>query len=359
MKKTPLDELRAAVKERDRELVRLLNERAKLAVEIGRVKAGQNRPVYDPAQEAQVYARLEALNEGPLTGPALRDVFREILSQSRALQTPMTVAYLGPEASFSHLAALSHFGRQARYVPAATIAEVFDAAEKEKNVWGVVPVENSTEGAVKRTLDRLMATPLAIRAERFLRITLCLMAQRSGRRGIRRIYSHPQALAQCQGWLDRNVPRAERLEVASTAAAVRKALAEKDAAAVGSPMAAEAYGLSAVASGIEDSPWNTTRFFVIGRGESDPTGRDKTSILFGTPHVPGTLLKALETLAGEGLNMTRIESYPLRDRRWEYLFFVDFLGHRRDEKVRRCLDAMASRTTLIKILGSYPQGEEA
>ncbi len=358
MKRTTLNDLRAAVEKQDRELVRMLNDRAKLSVEIGRIKADEGREVYDPAQEAEVYARLEGMNDGPLTTPCLRDVYREILSVSRSLQAPTTVAYLGPEASFSHLAALSHFGRRAVLSPAATIAEVFDAVEKRGSDWGVVPVENSTEGAVKPTQDRLISTPLVVRAEVFLRVSLCLLSRRSGRRGIRRIYSHPQALAQCRGWLDRNVPRAARLEVPSTTAAVLKALEETDGAAIGSSLAAVHYGLGILESGIEDSPLNTTRFFVIGRGEGRPTDRDKTSILFGTPHVPGSLLNALEPLAREGINMTRIESYPLRDRMWEYLFFADFLGHRRDEKVGRCLAEMESRTTLIKVLGSYPQGRE-
>jgi chorismate mutase/prephenate dehydratase len=222
----------------------------------------------------------------------------------------------------------------------------------------VVPVENSLEGSVKTTLDRLIATPLNIRAEIFLRVSHCLISPCTTKEEIKRVYSHPQALAQCQGWLRKNLPHAPLIEVDSTVAAAERALEDQEGAAIGSRLAATTYGLTIIAEGIEDSPSNTTRFFVIGKGHSTATGADKTSILFATPHVPGALYQALGSFATEGVNLTRIESYPMRERIGKYLFFVDFVGHRDDTKTKKCLAAVAGATTFFKILGSYPKGEE-
>jgi chorismate mutase/prephenate dehydratase len=358
-----LESLRKAVKKKDTAIVRLLGERASLAVEIGRLKRLEGWEVYDPAQESQVYRCLEEMNEGPLPDEALRVIYREILSASRALQAPVTVAYLGPETSFSHQAALGHFGRGAEFLPQATIAGVFDAVERGPAEWGIVPVENSTGGSVKSTLDGLISTPLVIRAEVFARVRHCLLSAGSDPDGIERVYSHPQALAQCRDWLKQNLPRAVLVETDSTTAAARKVLDDPAGAAVAGRLAAEEGGLCLLVEGIEDSPLNTTRFLVLGtegkaeRGAVRPTGRDKTSILFGTADRPGALHEALAPFAAEGVNLTRIESYPARDRMWEYLFFADLAGHREEKKPKKCLEELAKRTSFLKILGSYPRGD--
>jgi chorismate mutase/prephenate dehydratase len=358
MKKSSLETLREKLRKIDQEIAKLLNERAKLSIEVGKVKDLKGREVYDPSQESRVYNHLRRINKGPLSNSALRNIFGEIISSSRALQAPTTVAYLGPEASFSYLAAQSHFGKSAQYSPQTKISEVFDEVEKGKVSWGVVPAENSAEGSVKATLDRLISTPLHIRAEIFLRISHCLISTCERTEEIKRIYSHPQALAQCQGWLRKNLPHCPILELDSTAGAARRVLEDTEGAAIGSHLAAATYGLKIIAGEIEDSASNTTRFFVIGNGKSMRTGRDKTSMLFGTPHIPGALYHALEPFARGHLNLTRIESYPIKDRMWEYLFFVDFAGHRDEEKTKKCLVAMEKGTTFIKVLGSYPRGDE-
>ena len=357
MKKS-LETLRREVREIDAELLRLLNERAARSVAIGKVKKDSNADIYRPDQEARVLAFLKQHNAGPLPDRAVVEIFREIFSSSRALQAPLTVTYLGPAGSFSHLAARSHFGHSADLQPAATIDHVFDRAERDRNSLGIVPVENSTEGSVGHTLRRLIATPLTIRAEIFLPVSLYLLTNCARREDIGRVYSHPQALAQCRRWLAENLPQAAQIETTSTSAAGTQALADSAGAAVGSRLTGEINNLAILAADIEDIPGNTTRFLVLGRGEGKRTGRDKTSILFGTPHMPGALHQALAPIAREKINLLRIESHPLRDRKWEYLFFADLAGHREEEPVAGCLREMANQTTFIKVLGSYAQGEE-
>jgi len=355
MKKT-LEELREELRRKDLAIVNLLNERARISVEVGRIKDSNGQEIYDPAQESRIYEHLKKVNDGPLPDVALKDIFREIFSSSRALQGPVTVAYLGPEATFSQLAALTHFGRSARLLPAPSIHEVFAQVEGEKADWGVVPVENSVEGSVKQTLDRLIATPLSIRAEIFLRISHCLLSTCGDLSAVTHVYSIPQALAQCQVWLRTHLPGCRLVETESTAGGAKRVLEDPRGAAIGSAIAAEVYGLRILSEGIEDYPLNTTRFLVIGRGKSEATENDKTSVVFGTPHTPGSLHSALEPFAREALNMMRIESYPLRDRMWEYLFFVDLAGHSSEAKISGCLKEMEKVTTFIKVLGSYPRG---
>ena len=350
--------LRDNLQDLDSEIIRLLNKRADVCLDIGRLKNDQGLEVYDPSQEARVYNRLRDINQGPLPSHHLRNIFREIISTSRALQAPVTVSFLGPEASFSHLAVLAHFGRGICIAPKNTIADVFDDVERHKAPWGVVPVENSTEGPVKLTLDRLITTPLNIRGEIFVRISHSLVSMGSKKKDIKRVYSHPQALAQCQEWLRRNLPKATLIDMDSTAAAALKVQDNPEDAAICSRLAAEHYGLHIVEEGIEDHPLNTTRFLVIGYGLGEPTGNDKTSILFGTPHTPGALFHALETFARDKINLTRIASYPIRDRLWEYLFFADLMGYSEEEIIRECLTNMEGKTAFIKVLGSYPLGEE-
>ena len=359
MKPRRLEILRGKMKEKDKEIVRLLNERAQISVQIGKVKGEGGMPVYDPSQEAKVHGYLSGINPGPLPQKSLTTIFREIISASRDLQKPMTIAFLGPEASFSHLASRMHFGESGVYFPQTGISRVFDEVEKGSIDWGVVPVENSLEGSVNVTLDRLITTPLKIRAEIYLRISQCLISSAKNMKDIKRIYSHPQALAQCQVWLRTNFPNCVLNETESTAAAVQVIRGKKNEAAIGSSLAGQIYGVNLLAEGIEDNSSNITRFLVIGNGESDATGNDKTSLIFATPHSPGSLHSALSAFARRKINLAKIESHPVKDKLWEYSFFVDMIGHSTDKPVQSCLNELEKKTTLMKMLGSYPKSEGA
>ena len=362
MKDELLRELRERIDGLDDGIVRLLDERTAVSIEIGRLKREAGWDICDPSREESIYRKLAQNHGGILPEGALREIFREIISASRALQAPMAVSFLGPEASFSHQAALAHFGHGIRIVPQASIPEVFSDVEKGDSLRGVVPVENSAEGSVKVTLDALITTPLAIRGEIFLRIRQGLLSTCGDLKAIRKVYSHPQALAQCRKWLQTHLPGIPLVEMESTAGAARRVLEDKTGAAVGSRLAAETYGLNLLAGGIEDNPSNTTRFMVIGpkpkRNDGGVTGQGKTSILFTTTHFSGALHRALTPFAAAGINLTRIESCPMRDRMWEYLFFVDFIGHITEAGTWTCLKDLEKQTATLKILGSYPRGEE-
>ncbi len=353
-----LARLRKTVADTDREILALLNRRAELSREIGKAKEQTGKAVYDPAREKDVFRRLREENPGPLDGPAVEAVFREIVSACRALQAPLRVAFLGPEGSFSHGAALLRFGSGAVPVPRQSIFHVFDAAEREQADFAVVPAENSLEGAVNLTLDRLVSTNLNLVGEVLLPVHHHLLARDPSLEGLKRVYSHPQALAQCQMWLRKHLPACGWIETASTAEGARKAREDREGAALGSEKAAEIHGLCVVRERVEDHPANVTRFLVLGRLKAAPTGNDKTSVLFGTRHVPGALRRALEPFAEEQVNLLKILSHPWRDRIWEYLFFADFAGHREDEKIGRCLASLEREVPFLKILGSYPAAEE-
>ena len=358
--KPPLDSLREEMRKKDREIIRLLNERSQISVKIGRVKGQTGLEVYNPAQEARVMSYLHDLNGGPLSDRQVTAIYREVISASRDLQKPMNIAFLGPEASFSHEAARLHFGTSSRFWPQPGIARVFDEVEKGAVEWGVVPVENSLEGSVNVTLDHLVLTGLKIQAEMYLRISQCLMSSAVSLKGIKHVYSHPQPLGQCQAWLRANLPNAIPGEVDSTAAAALMVRGKKTAAAIGSALAASTYGLNLLAEGIEDNSSNTTRFLVIGNveGEGEATGDDKTSIIFATPDFPGALHKALNAFAKRKINLAKIESRPVKGRMWEYLFFVDMIGHLLDEHVKDCLIELKDKTIFLKILGSYPRAKD-
>ncbi len=356
--KATLAALREKMRDKDREIVLLLNERANLSVKIGQVKGQRGLEIYNPAQEARVFDYLDGLNGGPLSQHQMTSIFREIISASRDLQKPMHIAYLGPEASFSHLAARLHFGVSSRFFPQSGIGRVFDEVEKRAIDWGVVPVENSLEGSVNVTLDRLILTGLKIQAEMYLRVSQCLISSGTTIKGVKHVYSHPQALAQCQAWIRTNLPNAVVGEAESTAAAAQMVKGKKNAAAIGSSLAASTYGLNLLAEGIEDNPNNTTRFLVIGRGEGEVTGSDKTSLIFATPDLPGALHRALASFARRKINLAKIESHPVKGRMWEYLFFVDLIGHQRDASVKGCLSELKEKTSLLKILGSYPKAKD-
>ena len=345
--------LRDRLRDKDEAIVRLFNERAALSIEIGVLKQNQGLDIYDPAQEQTIYNQVIGMNRGPLPEESLKRIYREILSASRALQAPMTVVYLGPEASFTHGAARSHFGMSVSYSPQPSISDVFDQVEKGQAQWGVVPVANSLEGTVKVTLDRLLSTPLRITAEIFTPIRHSLMSKRPDREGLKRIYSHPQALAQCQAWIRKHLPGCSLHETDSTAKAAVKILEDEEGAAIGSSDAASVYGLTVIAEGIEDHSNNMTRFLIIGNGKNRPTERDKTSILYGTRHEPGALYHSLRSFAEREINLLNIVSYPIKDRMWEYLFFVDFSGHEEEANIIECLEELRNRCTFVKMLGSY------
>jgi chorismate mutase/prephenate dehydratase len=365
MKDQSLAGLRAKVMATDRKIVKLLNARAGLSRAIGRIKAQAGMAVYDPAQEAAVWDSLAAVHEGTLPEEALMAIYREILSASRALQSPVAVACLGPEASFSHLAARSHFGTDTIFLLQKTIYQVFEAVERGKAGWGVVPVENSLEGAVNLTLDRLVETPLKIRGEILLRIRYCLLSAGQDAAHVHKVYSHPQALAQCQKWLRARLPHAELIETESTAAAAARIRGIPDGAAVGSHVAADVYHLNIIEENIEDHASNITRFLIMGTGTGGRTARDKTSIVFGTPDAPGALYRTLRPFSERGINLLKIASYPARRESgtipnsppsWEYLFFADADGHQEDSNIRACLKDMEASTSFIRILGAYPCG---
>lgn len=349
--------LRRQIDALDDRILALLNERARLAQAIGQLKRGS---VYRPEREAQVVRRLQAANPGPLPAEAVERLFREIMSACRALEQPLTVAYLGPAGTFSEAAAIKQFGHAVCSLPKASIDEVFRALERGEVQFGIVPVENSTEGAVNRTLDLLLTSSLKICGEVMLRVRQHLMrradavAGEEGLEGIKVVYSHAQSLAQCHEWLNQNLPKARRIRVASNGEAARMAAEDPSAAAVAGELAAERYGLCIVARNIEDDPNNTTRFLVLSQEDAAPSGRDKTSLVMSTKNRPGTLLKLLAPFAQNGISLTKLESRPVRNGLWEYVFFVDIEGHREDAVVRETLAQVEPHTTLLKVLGSYP-----
>ncbi len=352
---TEKESIRQQIDALDREILALLNRRQSLAQEIGRIKNREGRGTLDFQREEEVLAHLMHLNPGPLSPAALRNIFREIISAAREVQIPFGVAFLGPEATFSHLAALKKFGRATRFGPLTTIAEVFEEVEKGKYQYGVVPIENSTEGMVNITLDLFTETRLKICGEIFLEVSHDLVSKSGQRADIEVIYTHPQAYAQCRRWLGTHLGDLPVLEVASTGVAAQKAAKNPNAAAIASAFAAPLYGLRVVESRIEDNPGNVTHFFVIGPDAPGPTGTDRTSIIFAVDNIPGALYKTLRPLADRGLNMTRIVSRPAKNEAWRYLFFVDLDGHRGDPQVGEALEEIRTISAHFKLLGSYPR----
>ncbi len=349
-----LDDWRSRINELDNQILHLLNQRAEAALKIGDLKRRQDMPSYAPEREAGIIARLTAANPGPLPTDAVRAVWREILSACRALERPLTVAYLGPRATFTHQAALQHFGAAVTYAPARSIADVFQDVEHGRADYGVVPVENTTEGAVNVTLDRLIESDAIICGELALTVAQHLLSFARDLGDVKAVISHPQALAQCRAWLGQHLPDVPTQEVTSTAAAAEMAAADVTVAAIASDLAAELYGVPVLRPRIEDNPHNSTRFLVIGRRPAGATGRDKTSILFAMRNEPGALYRILEPFARRGLNLTKIESRPARRQPWEYVMFVDFEGHRDVPDVAAALSEIAERTLFLKVLGSYP-----
>ena len=347
-----LDRLRGEIDRVNDSILELLNERARYARAIGTLKVGQ---AYRPEREAEVLRRMKERNPGPLSDETVAFLFREIMSACLALERPITVAYLGPPGTFSESAAMKHFGLAAVTRPMPSIDEVYRAVESGAADFGVVPVENSTEGAVGRSLDLMPQTPAKVCGEVLVRIHHHLMSREPVPvSAIRRIYSHSQSLAQCHEWLNANVPEAERVAVASNAEAARRAAEEPGNAAVAGDRAAEHYGLAILASNIEDEPNNTTRFLILGDYEPKPSGHDRTSLVLSARNRAGAVYEMLTPFATRGVSMTKFESRPSRVALWEYLFFVDIEGHRDDANVAAALEEVGGIAGYLKVLGSYP-----
>jgi chorismate mutase/prephenate dehydratase len=351
-----IDRLRKEIDAVDGELLGLLQKRARLAQRIGALKNGA--PAYRPERESEILRRVAAQAGAPLAAEDATRVFREVISACRGLEEALRIAYLGPEGTFSEQAVRKHFGGAVRAEPAASIDEVFRRCESGAAQFAVVPAENSTEGAVGRTLDLLLVTPLRICGEIELRVQQNLMAAGGAAlAGVTRVYSHAQSLAQCAGWLNQNLPAAERVPVASNAEGARRAAAEPGAAAIAGEAAAARFGLQLLARAIEDDASNTTRFLVLGNLDAGPTGRDRTSLVMSAENRPGAVHALLTPLAANRVSMTRIESRPSRAMRsalWEYVFFIDVEGHQKDERVAAALAELRRNAPFLKVLGSYP-----
>ncbi len=347
-----LQQLREQIDQLDDELLKLFNQRAALAQDVGHVKGGSL--VLRPEREAQVLQRLQDQNSGPLSKPAVAQLFTEVISQCRALEAPMKVAYLGPEGTFSELATFKRFGRAVQGQPCATIDEVFRQVESGATQYGMVPVENSSEGAVGRTLDLLMNSNLKICGEVLLQVHQCVLSNENSLSVIRKVYSHPQSFGQCQSWLNVNMPHAERITASSNADAARLAAEESFSAAVAGAQAAEHFKLKVLAQNIEDDTRNTTRFLIVGKQDVAVSGKDKTSLVMSAPNRPGAVHDLLVPLARNGVSMTKLESRPARSGLWEYVFFVDIEGHQSDVKVAAALEELKQAAAFVKVLGSYP-----
>ncbi|WBE24447.1 prephenate dehydratase [Denitrificimonas caeni] len=355
-----LQALRVRIDSLDEKILELISQRARCAQEVGRIKMatlkeGEEAIFYRPEREAQVLKRIMELNKGPLDNEEMARLFREIMSTCLALEQPLKVAYLGPEGTFSQAAALKHFGQAVVSKPMAAIDEIFREVAAGAVSFGVVPVENSTEGAINHTLDSFLEHDLVICGEVELRIHHhLLVAENTKTEKISRIYSHAQSLAQCRKWLDAHYPNVERVAVSSNAEAAKRVKSEWNSAAIAGDMAAQLYGLSILADKIEDRPDNSTRFLIIGNQTVPATGDDKTSVIISMSNKPGALHELLIPFHASGIDLTRIETRPSRSGKWSYVFFIDFYGHKDDPLVRDALEKVAQESVGLKVLGSYP-----
>jgi len=339
----------------DRTILELLIERSEYAKKIGEVKKRKGLKIHVPERERQIIEKLLELNKGRFPEKALVRIFREIISACLSLEQPLKVGYLGPVATFTHQAALEHFGISAKYIPLPTIKDVFEEVERGNIDYGVVPVENTIEGVVNYTLDMFLVKPnIKIVGEIIIPVAQHLLSLAEDISQIKKVYSHPHALAQARSWLDKHLPNAQRIEVESTAKAAEMALEDETAAAIASEAAARVYNLNILAQNIQENLNNYTRFLVIGKRELGRSGKDKTSLLFAVKDEAGALYKALEPFYKHNVNLTKIESRPSKEKSWDYVFFVDLEGHIEDENVKRALKELKDRTKLVRVLGSYP-----
>jgi len=355
MSEDKLKAVRDRIDALDEQIQALINERASCAQTVAALKNGDAASFYRPEREAEILRRILARNQGPLSGEEMARLFREIMSACLALEQPLRIAYLGPEGTFTQAAALKHFGHSVTTDAHYNIDEIFREVEAGACHYGVVPVENSTEGVVTHTLDMFLNSSLQITGEVQLRVHHNLLSTAEGLDGVQRVFSHQQSLAQCREWLDENLAAVERIAVSSNAEAAHLASQDKQTAAIASREAADIYGLRVLATNIEDEPDNTTRFLVIGREAVPPSGKDKTSLLLSAVNKPGALHSLLAPLAGHGISMTRIESRPSRRGVWEYVFFVDIEGHAAEPRVAQALDELRAEAAMLKVLGSYPR----
>ncbi len=351
----PLDDIRTQIDQLDQKLLDLLVDRAALVHEVGVIKKKEGLQIYAPEREDALLKRLSAMNAGRLPEKSVQAIFREIMSCALSLEDDLTVAYLGPEGTWTHQAAIQKFGHSINYTPQSNFADVFDEVERRKAHYGVVPIENSTEGAISHTLDLFVDSPLQICAQILLRIENCLLAC-IPREEIKTLYSHPQVFGQCKNWILRHFPNADLVEVSSTTKAAQLARdnAADGAAALGGKLAADLNGLNVLEESIQDRATNTTRFLVIGEETCPATGNDRTSILFSVRDRPGSLVKALQAFDALNVNMSKIESRPSKQRDWEYIFYVDLAGHCTDKDVSEALNELEKHCSLVKLFGSYP-----
>ncbi|MEE9613355.1 MAG: prephenate dehydratase [Thermodesulfobacteriota bacterium] len=351
-----IEELRNKIDAIDLKILKLLNERTGHVLEVGTTKRKDNTEFYQPDREREIYERLTTENTGPFPDHALKSVFREIISASLSLESPLKVAYLGPPATFTHQACMEQFGLSGEFVPRSEIEEVFDEVERGRTEFGVVPIENTAEGVVSHTLDMFVTSELKICAEVMLEVSLALMNKSGKMKDVDRVSSHPHALAQCDKWLKEKLPKVPVVDAASTAAAAQAASVDPRTAAIASEAAATLYDLRVVEKKVEDQPHNFTRFLVIGKGkEPKKTGRDKTSAMFATKDTPGALYAMLKPFASRGINLTKIESRPLRSKAWEYIFFLDMDGHVSEDPIKEALGELEKLGSFFKLLGSYPK----
>ena len=357
MKNEKIKGLRKKIDTLDSSLIDILNERVKVALEIGKEKTGDNLKVYHPEREQEVYEKVFALNENrEFPDKAVKLIYNEIMSVSRELQRPLNVSYLGPKATYTHMAVLQNFGSFVNTYPVDSISDIFKSVETGKSDYGVVPVENSTEGMVTHTLDKFLDSPVKIVSEIYMNISHCLLSSCKDIESVKKLYAHPQSIAQCRIWIENNLRNVEINETSSNAKAAAVAVWDKFSAAIAGKIAATVYELDVIASGIEDNPENTTRFLVIGNEFCKPTGKDKTSIVCSVKDKSGALHDLLSAFSREGINMTKIESRPTKKKAWEYLFYIDVDGHKDDEKIKKALSNLEHTTQFMKILGSYPLG---
>ncbi len=352
-----IKKLREQIDKLDSQILDLLNKRAEIVLQVGKIKSQHNLEVYVPSREEEIYKRLEQANRGPFPSSAIKPVFREIMSASLSLEKPLRVAYLGPKATFTHLACMQKFGLSAEFVPVRSIEDVFLEVERNQVDYGVVPVENSREGIVSHTLDMFVDSDLHIWGEILVKISLCLLSKAKQLEGISKIYSHRQPIAQARGWLRENLFNAKIIEVGSTAEAAEEAAADPESAAIASELAARLYNLNILQDSIEDSANNYTRFLIISQALRPPTGKDKTSIVFSIKDRVGALYSMLQPFHKRNVNLTKIESRPSKKKIWEYIFYLDMQGHIEDSNIKAAIDELSERALYLKILGSYPVGE--
>ena len=352
-----INDLRKKIDALDKDILDLLNSRASLAKDIGKLKGRTGSDFYVPNREKKIILELARKNKGPLPTSAVSSVYREIFNVCRSLESRLNIAYFGPEGTFTHQAARKNFGATSLYVASKSIPDVFTEVEKDRVDYGVVPIENSTEGIVNHTLDMFIESDLIISSEISMQIEECLLSVSGRKKDVKKVYSFPTAIAQCRNWLEDNLPGAQVIEVSSTSEAARRAAKEKDAAAIASEAAAALYGLDIVEKGIEDTKENYTRFLVIGKKEAGASGHDKTSILFSVKDKVGVLHDMLVPFKKYKINLTKIESRPTKKRAWEYIFFRDFLGHSSETRIKKALSELSRHCMFMKILGSYPRAE--